>query len=162
MGTNQVDFMLPGRFGAFYIDSNSDKKTPVMLHRAILGSLERFIGVIIENYAGKLPLWIAPQQVVVASITSEAEDYAHSVVETFKKAGLRVSADTRNEKINYKVREHSLAKVPVIVVVGKREAEETSVNIRRLGSRDQTPMSLGDAVAALTEEAVAPDLKRAR
>ncbi|MEO0637192.1 MAG: threonine--tRNA ligase [Pseudomonadota bacterium] len=161
MGTNQVDFNLPGRFGAFYIDSSSDKVTPVMLHRAILGSLERFIGVIIENYAGKLPLWIAPRQIVVASITTDANEYAQKVCDELRAVGLRAEVDGRNEKINYKVREISLAKVPVIMVVGNREAEEGGVNIRRLGSRDQTPMSLAEAKASLVAEAVAPDLKRA-
>jgi threonyl-tRNA synthetase len=161
MGTNQVDFNLPGRFGAFYIDSNSEKVTPVMLHRAILGSVERFLGVIIENYAGKLPLWLAPRQIVVASITSDANDYAERVCNELKQAGLRAELDGRNEKINYKVREHSLAKVPVILVVGMREAEEGGVNIRRLGSRDQSAMTLQDAKAALLDEAVPPDLKRA-
>ncbi|MEO0498610.1 MAG: threonine--tRNA ligase [Pseudomonadota bacterium] len=161
MGTNQVDFNLPARFGAFYIDSSSNKVTPVMLHRAILGSLERFIGVIIENYAGKMPLWIAPRQIVVASITTDANAYAQRVCDELKAAGLRAEVDGRNEKINYKVREISLAKVPVILVVGNREAEEGSVNMRRLGSRDQTPMALADAKASLVAEAVAPDLRRA-
>lgn len=160
MGTNQVDFNLPSRFGAFYIDSNSDKVTPVMLHRAILGSLERFIGVIIENYAGKMPLWIAPRQIVVASITTDANEYAQQVCDELKAAGLRAEVDGRNEKINYKVREISLAKVPVILVVGNREAEEGGVNMRRLGSRDQTPMTLSEAKAALVAEAIAPDLRR--
>lgn len=132
-----------------------------MIHRAICGSMERFLGILIENFAGHFPLWLAPQQVVVATITSEANDYADKVVETLRKAGLCASSDTRNEKINYKVREHSLAKVPVILVCGMREAEENSVNIRRLGSREQTPMKLDEAVAALVEEATPPDLKAA-
>ncbi len=160
-GTTQIDFNLPERFGAFYIDSDSNKKQPVMIHRAICGSMERFLGILIENFAGHFPLWLAPQQVVVATITSEANDYADKVVETLRKAGLSASSDTRNEKINYKVREHSLAKVPVILVCGMREAEENSVNIRRLGSREQTPMKLEEAVAALLEEATPPDLKAA-
>jgi threonyl-tRNA synthetase len=160
-GTTQIDFNLPERFGAFYIDSDSNKKQPVMIHRAICGSMERFLGILIENFAGHFPLWLAPQQVVVATITSEANDYADKVVETLRKAGLSASSDTRNEKINYKVREHSLAKVPVILVCGMREAEENSVNIRRLGSREQTPMKLDEAVAALVEEATPPDLKAA-
>lgn len=159
-GTTQVDFNLPERFGAFYIDSESEKKQPVMIHRAICGSMERFLGILIENYAGHFPLWLAPQQVVVATITSEANDYAEEVVAKLKKAGLQAKADIRNEKINYKVREHSLAKVPVIMVCGMREAEENSVNIRRLGSKDQTPMSLDDAIASLVEEATPPDMKR--
>ena len=160
VGTNQVDFNLPGRFGAFYIDRDSEKKTPVMLHRAMLGSVERFIGILIENCAGHLPLWLSPLQVVVATITSEADDYARQVAEELRQAGLQVETDLRNEKINYKVREHSMAKVPVIMVCGKREAEERTVNIRRLGAREQTPMALDDAVAALADEAVPPDLKR--
>ncbi|MBB3998326.1 threonine--tRNA ligase [Aureimonas pseudogalii] len=161
-GTTQVDFNLPERFGAFYIDANSEKKTPVMIHRAICGSMERFLGILIENFAGHFPLWMSPVQVVVATITSEADEYAAKVVEELREAGLRVDLDVRNEKINYKVREHSMAKVPVILVCGKREAEERSVNVRRLGSRDQEAMSLDAAMALLVEEAVAPDLKRSR
>ncbi|NGO51312.1 threonine--tRNA ligase [Allomesorhizobium camelthorni] len=159
-GTTQVDFNLPARFGAFYIGSDSAKKQPVMVHRAICGSMERFLGILIENYAGHFPLWFAPLQVVVATITSDADDYATSVVKRLKQAGLSAEADLRNEKINYKVREHSLAKVPVILVCGKREAEENTVNIRRLGSRDQQSLSLDEAVASLADEAVPPDLKR--
>jgi threonyl-tRNA synthetase len=159
-GTTQVDFNLPARFGAFYIGSDSEKKQPVMVHRAICGSMERFLGILIENYAGHFPLWFAPLQVVVATITSDADDYAASVVKRLKQAGLSAEADLRNEKINYKVREHSLAKVPVILVCGKREAEENTVNIRRLGSRDQHSLSLDEAVASLAEEAVPPDLRR--
>ncbi|ALN73222.1 threonine--tRNA ligase [Aureimonas sp. AU20] len=158
-GTTQVDFNLPERFGAFYIDSNSDKRPPVMIHRAICGSMERFLGILIENFAGHFPLWMAPTQVVVATITSEADEYASEVVRDLRAAGLRVESDLRNEKINYKVREHSLAKVPVILVCGKREAEERSVNLRRLGSRDQEAMSFDAAKALLLDEAVAPDLK---
>jgi threonyl-tRNA synthetase len=131
-----------------------------MLHRAMFGSLERFAGILIEPYAGHFPLWLAPTQVVVAPITSEADDYAVEVRDHLRRAGMRVDADLRNEKINYKVREHSVTKVPVIVVVGMREVEERTVNIRRLGSRDQTPMSLDEATAALSDEALAPDLKR--
>lgn len=160
-GTTQVDFNLPERFGAFYIDNNSEKKQPVMIHRAICGSMERFLGILIENFAGHLPLWFAPIQVVVATITSEADEYGHEVAKLLKKAGLQVTTDFRNEKINYKVREHSLQKVPVIIVLGKREAEERTVNVRRLGSRDQTPMSLEDAISSLREEATPPDLRRA-
>ena len=160
-GTTQVDFNLPERFGAFYIGSDSEKKQPVMVHRAICGSLERFLGILIESHAGQMPLWFAPQQVVVATITSEADDYARQVVARLKAAGLSAEADLRNEKINYKVREHSLAKVPVILVCGKREAEERTVNMRRLGSRDQQSMTLGEAVAALADEATPPDIKRA-
>jgi len=159
-GTTQVDFNLPERFGAFYIGADSEKKQPVMVHRAICGSLERFLGILIESHAGSMPLWFAPVQVVVATITSDADDYARSVVKKLKAAGLSAEADLRNEKINYKVREHSLAKVPVILVCGKREAEEASVNVRRLGSRDQQSMALDEAVSVLCGEAVPPDLKR--
>ncbi|MEL6203319.1 MAG: threonine--tRNA ligase [Pseudomonadota bacterium] len=161
MGTTQVDFNLPERFGAFYIDSDSEKKQPVMVHRAICGSLERFLGIILENYAGHFPLWLSPKQVVVASITSDANDYGQQVADRLIAAGLEVDTDFRNEKINYKVREHSVTKVPVIVVVGMREAEEGTVNIRRLGSRDQTPMTLDAAVASLADEATPPDVRRA-
>jgi threonyl-tRNA synthetase len=133
-----------------------------MLHRAIVGSLERFIGVLIEHYAGKFPLWLAPVQVVVATITSEANDYARKVAADFKAKGLRVETDLRNEKINYKVREHSHAKVPVIAVVGAREAEEKKVSLRRLGSQNQEVQGLDEAAAALAEEATPPDLKRGR
>ncbi|PCI03391.1 MAG: threonine--tRNA ligase [Hyphomicrobiales bacterium] len=159
-GTTQVDFNLPERFGAFYIDKDSEKKQPVMVHRAICGSMERFIGILMENYAGHFPLWLAPVQVVVASITTDANEYTEEVVAKLKKAGMSVVADTRNEKINYKVREHSLAKVPVILVCGMREAEEKTVNMRRLGSRDQKSYELDEAIAALVEEAIPPDLKR--
>ena len=158
-GTTQVDFNLPERFGAFYIDRDSEKKQPVMIHRAICGSMERFLGILIENHAGHFPLWFAPMQVVVATITSDADDYAREVVAKLKAAGLTVEADLRNEKINYKVREHSLTKVPVILVCGKREAETRTVNIRRLGSRDQHEEGLDAIVAALAAEAVPPDLR---
>ncbi|MBA5777597.1 threonine--tRNA ligase [Stappia sp. F7233] len=157
-GTTQVDFNLPERFGAFYVDKDGEKKTPVMVHRAICGSMERFLGILIENYAGHFPLWLAPLQVVVATITSEADDYAREVVAALKKAGLKAEADLRNEKINYKVREHSLTKVPVILVCGKREAEERTVNMRRLGSRDQQSFGLDEALASLVKEATPPDL----
>ncbi|WP_028033446.1 threonine--tRNA ligase [Chelativorans sp. J32] len=161
-GTTQVDFNLPERFNAFYIDKDSEKKQPVMIHRAICGSMERFLGILIENYAGHFPLWFAPLQVVVATITSDADDYARQVAEQLKAAGLSAETDLRNEKINYKVREHSLAKVPVILVCGKREAEEGSVNIRRLGSRDQSSLPLAQAIAQLAEEATPPDIRRAK
>ena len=159
-GTTQVDFALPERFGAFYIDKDSEKKQPVMVHRAICGSMERFLGILIENHAGNMPLWFAPVQVVVATITSDADDYAMEVAARLKAAGLDVETDLRNEKINYKVREHSLTKVPFILVCGKREAEEQSVNMRRLGSRDQTSLSLDEAESLLTDEARPPDLRR--
>lgn len=160
-GTTQVDFNLPERFGAFYIDSTSEKKQPVMIHRAICGSMERFLGILIENFAGHLPLWFAPVQVVVATITTEADDYGRQVAKELKAAGLQVITDFRNEKINYKVREHSLQKVPVILVCGMREAEERTVNMRRLGSQNQTSLSLDDAIRQLGEEATPPDLLRA-
>lgn len=159
-GTTQVDFNLPERFGAFYIDSNSEKTQPVMIHRAICGSMERFLGILIENFAGHMPLWFAPIQVVVATITSEADGYAAEVAAKLKAAGLQVVTDARNEKINYKVREHSLQKVPVILVCGMREAEEKTVNMRRLGSQAQESMTLDEAIALLSEEATPPDLVR--
>ena len=161
-GTVQLDFNLPGRFEAFYIGADSEKHTPVMIHRAMFGSLERFIGILIEHYAGHLPLWLAPVQVVVCTITSDADDYARQVEQRLTAAGLRAEADLRNEKINYKVREHSLAKVPVILVVGKREVEEGAVNMRRLGSKQQQAMKLEEAIATLTAEATPPDVKRRR
>jgi threonyl-tRNA synthetase len=159
-GTTQVDFNLPERFGAFYIGEDGAKHVPVMIHRAICGSMERFLGILIENYAGHFPLWLAPTQAVVTTITSDSDAYAVEVRDLLRKAGLRTEADLRNEKINYKVREHSVQKVPVIVVVGKREMEERAVNVRRLGSPNQTPMSLDAAIAALKDEAVPPDLRR--
>lgn len=159
-GTTQVDFNLAGRLGAFYIDANSEKQTPVMVHRAIFGSLERFTGILVENFAGHFPLWLAPVQVVVATIVSDADEYAGEVLARLDAAGLRAEIDTRNEKINFKVREHSLQKIPVILVVGKREAEEAKVSMRRLGSQAQQVMSLTEAIAALTDEAVPPDLRR--
>ena len=160
-GTVQVDLNLPGRLGAFYIDEHSNKVTPVMLHRAMFGSLERFTGILIEHYAGHLPLWLSPTQAIVATITSDADDYAREVVEAARKAGLRVEIDLRNEKINYKVREHSLAKAPAMLVVGKKEASERLVSIRRLGSEGQQVMPLDEALKALGDEAVPPDVKRA-
>ena len=158
-GTTQVDFNLPERFGAFYIGVDGEKHVPVMIHRAICGSMERFLGILLEHFAGHFPLWLAPTQIVVATITSDGDTYALEVRDRLRKAGLRADADLRNEKINYKVREHSMLKVPVILVVGKREMEEGAVNIRRLGSQNQTPMKLDEAVAALVAEAVPPDLK---
>jgi threonyl-tRNA synthetase len=158
-GTTQVDFNLPERFGASYISSDSEKTRPVMIHRAICGSMERFAGILIEHFAGHFPLWLAPVQVVVATITSDADEYAREVLAALRKAGLRAELDTRNEKINYKVREHSLSKVPVLLVLGKREVEERRVSIRRLGSKDQTGAGLEDAVTALAGEATPPDLR---
>jgi threonyl-tRNA synthetase len=161
-GTVQVDLNLPGRLGAFYIDEGSNKVTPVMLHRAMFGSLERFTGILIEHHAGHLPLWLSPLQAVVATITDDANDYARAVAAAATRAGLRVEQDLRNEKINYKVREHSLAKVPALLVVGRKEAAEGTVSIRRLGKDGQSVLALDAALAALAGEAVAPDLRRAR
>ncbi len=155
-GTTQVDFNLAGRLGAFYIDEHSEKKTPVMIHRAMFGSLERFTGILIENFAGHFPLWLAPLQVVVATITSEADTYANEVAAKMRDAGLRVETDLRNEKIGYKVREHSLAKVPVILAVGMRDAEARNVSVRRLGSQDQTVLGLVEAIANFKAEAKPP------
>ncbi|GBR71330.1 threonine--tRNA ligase [Gluconobacter kanchanaburiensis] len=160
-GTLQVDYVLPERLDASYIGEDSNRHRPVMLHRAILGSFERFIGILIEQYAGKFPLWLAPTQVVVASIVSDAGDYANEVAATLKAAGLQVETDTRSDKINAKIREHSLARVPVILVVGRREAEERKVAMRRLGGATQEILSLDEAVAALAKEAQAPDIARA-
>ena len=155
-GTLQVDFVLPERLGAQFMDEDGERKRPVMLHRAILGSFERFIGILIENFEGKFPLWLAPQQIVVATITSDANEYAEQVAEQMQAAGLRVTTDLRNEKINYKVREHSLSKVPVIAVVGKKEAEEGKVALRRLGGKNQDIQRLEDAISSLTNEAMPP------
>jgi threonyl-tRNA synthetase len=161
-GTTQVDFNLPERFGAFYVDGDSQKKAPVMVHRAICGSLERFTGILIEHFAGHFPLWLAPVQVVVATITQDADGYAREVVAALNRAGLRVESDLRNEKINYKVREHSLAKVPVMLVVGRKEGEERTVSIRRLGSQQTRTASLEAALADLVTEATSPDIRRAQ
>lgn len=155
-GTLQVDMVLPERLEASYIGEDGQRHRPVMLHRAILGSLERFIGILIEEYAGKFPLWLAPTQAVVATITSDGNDYARQVAGRLMEAGIRVETDLRNEKINLKVREHSLAKVPVLLVVGKREAELGQVSIRRLGSQAQETLALDDAVTRLIEEARVP------
>ena len=161
-GTIQLDYVLPERLGAEYIAEDGQKHRPVMLHRAILGSLERFIGVLIENYAGAFPMWLAPVQVVVAAISDTAADYAEEAAAELRKAGLRVEVDKRNETINYKVREHSLQKVPVIAVVGAREAEERKLALRRLGSNGQQIITLDEALVSLAEEALPPDLKRSR
>src|SRR4051812_5038378 len=159
-GTTQVDFNLPERFGAFYIAPNSSKTTPVMIHRAICGSMERFTGILIENYAGHFPLWLAPVQIVVCTITQDGDDYAMEFVAAARKAGLRVETDLSNEKISYKVREHSLTKTPVIIAVGKREAEQRTVSVRRLGSNAQVSVGFDAAIAAFVEEATPPDVKR--
>ncbi len=157
-GTIQVDANLPDRLEASFIGADGNKHRPVMLHRACLGSFERFIGILIEEHAGKLPFWLAPRQVVVASITSDADEYVAEVVETLQAAGVRVEADIRNEKINYKVREHSLGKVPVILAVGHREVEERTVSVRRLGEKQTKVESLADVTNALKVEATPPDL----
>jgi threonyl-tRNA synthetase len=158
-GTFQADFNLPVRLGAEYVGEDGAKHRPVMLHRAILGSFERFIGILIENYAGRMPFWLAPRQIVVASIVSDADDYVAEVVARLTAAGLRAEADTRNEKINYKVREHSVGKVPVILAIGMKEVEERSVSIRRLGETRTETRALADAVAAFAAEAAPPDLR---
>ena len=155
-GTLQVDFVLPERLDASYIGEDSARHRPVMLHRAILGSLERFTGILIEEYAGKFPLWLAPQQISVCTITNDSDAYAAEVHAALKAAGLRSVLDTRNQKINFKVREHSLAKVPVIIAVGAREAEEGSVAVRRMGDKHQKNALLADAIASLVEEATPP------
>ena len=155
-GTLQLDFNLPVRLGATYIGEDGGRHHPVMLHRAILGTLERFIGILIESCAGKLPLWLAPVQVVVTTITSDADDYARAVKEKLHALGLRAEIDLRNEKINYKVREHSLMKVPYLFVVGAREAAEGTVAIRTLGGQAQTVKSLDTALADITDEAQPP------
>lgn len=158
-GTHQVDFVLPERLDATYIGSDGAKHRPVMLHRATLGSFERFIGILIEEHAGKLPFWLAPRQVVVASITSEADEYVAEVVAALKAKGVRAEADMRNEKINYKVREHSVGKVPVILAVGAREVEDKTVSVRRLGEKQTSVQALVDVAAALATEATPPDLR---
>jgi threonyl-tRNA synthetase len=159
VGTIQSDRVLPDRLDASYVGEDGNRHRPVMLHRAILGTFERFIGILIEHHAGRFPLWLAPVQAVVATIVSDADEYAEEVAAKLRAAGLRVETDRRNEKINYKVREHSLAKVPNLLVVGKREAEEGKVAIRRLGSQQQEIMTLESAIAALKGEATPPDLR---
>ncbi|WP_354307800.1 threonine--tRNA ligase [Sphingomonas trueperi] len=159
VGTIQSDRVLPERLDASYVGEDGERHRPVMLHRAIFGSYERFIGILIEHFAGKLPTWLAPVQAVVATIVSDADDYAREVVAKLHAAGIRVESDLRNEKINYKVREHSLAKVPNLLVVGKREAEESTVALRVLGSQGQTMLTLDEAIERLKAEALAPDLR---
>ncbi|MFT6658822.1 threonine--tRNA ligase [Maritalea sp.] len=158
-GTLQLDFVLPERLGASYIAEDSSRQIPVMLHRAVLGTLERFIGILIENHAGRLPMWLAPTQAVVATIVSSVDPAALGVVEKLKAAGIRVETDFRNEKINYKVREHSTNKVPAILVLGEREANEGTVSVRRLGSQGQKVMSVDEAIAMLAAEGTPPDLR---
>lgn len=162
VGTVQSDRVLPERLDASYVGEDGERHRPVMLHRAIFGSYERFIGILIEHFAGKLPVWLAPIQAVVATIVSDADDYAKEVAQKLQAAGIRVDTDLRNEKINYKVREHSLAKVPALLVVGKKEAETRAVSIRRLGKEGQTVLPLDEALQALTLEAMPPDVKRAK
>ncbi|WP_271079186.1 threonine--tRNA ligase [Aurantiacibacter sp. MUD61] len=159
VGTIQGDRVLPDRLDATYVGEDGEKHRPVMLHRAIFGSYERFIGILIEHFAGRLPVWLAPVQAVVATIVSDADDYAKDAVAKLEAAGIRVESDLRNEKINFKVREHSLAKVPHLLVVGKREAEEGTVAVRTLGEKEQRVMSLDEAIAMLKDAATPPDLK---
>jgi threonyl-tRNA synthetase len=159
-GTLQVDFNLPERLDASYVGEDGQKHRPIMLHRAILGTLHRFIGILIEDCAGKFPLWMTPVQAVVCTITNDADAYADEVYKAFTKAGMRVQIDVRPEKINAKIRDHSLQKVPLILVVGKKEAEGKSVALRRLGGEAQEILSSADAVAKLATEALPPDLKR--
>ena len=158
VGTIQSDRVLPDRLDASYVGADGERHRPVMLHRAILGTFERFIGILIEHHAGRFPLWLAPVQAVVATIVSDADDYAEQVAAELRKAGLRVETDLRNEKINYKVREHSLAKVPNLLVIGKREAEEGTIALRRLGSQGQEILTLAAAVEGLADAARAPDM----
>jgi threonyl-tRNA synthetase len=158
VGTIQSDRVLPERLDATYVGEDGEKHRPVMLHRAIFGSYERFIGILIEHFAGRLPAWLAPMQAVVATIVSDADEYAAEAIAKFKDAGLRVDSDFRNEKINYKVREHSLAKVPYLLVVGKREAEEGTVAMRILGEKEQRVLPLDEAIALIREAATPPDL----
>jgi threonyl-tRNA synthetase len=159
VGTIQGDRVLPDRLDASYVGEDGEKHRPVMLHRAIFGSYERFIGILIEHFAGRLPVWLAPVQAVVATIVSDADDYAKEAVAKLEAAAIRVESDLRNEKINYKVREHSHAKVPHLLVVGNREAEEGTVAIRTLGEKEQRVMSLDEAIAMLKAEATPPDLR---
>ncbi len=158
-GTIQLDYVLPDRLNAEYVGEDGAKHKPVMLHRAILGSLERFIGILIENCAGAFPMWLAPTHVVVATISEESNDYAEEVAEEFRKAGLRVETDMRNEKINYKIREHSHQKIPYIAVVGRKEAEERKVALRQFGTKNQEVLSLDEALVRLPAEATPPDLR---
>ncbi len=158
-GTLQVDFVLPERLDATYIGSDGVKHRPVMLHRATLGSFERFIGILIEEHAGKLPFWLAPRQVVVASIISDADNFVAEVVKTLQAHGVRAEADVRNEKINYKIREHSVGKVPVILAIGQREVDERSVSVRRLGEKETSVVPLDTLVKSLATEGLPPDLR---
>ena len=159
LGTLQVDMNLPERFDVSYVGEDGEKHRPIMLHRALFGSLERFTGIMIEHYAGKFPFWLAPVQAVVATITDDGDEYAKEVQKAMKKAGLRVELDLRNEKISYKVREHSMKKVPVIIAIGKREAAEHTVALRRLGEDKQEVLPLSEAIAKLTAEAAWPHIE---
>ena len=159
LGTLQVDMNLPERFDVSYIGEDGEKHRPIMLHRALFGSLERFTGIMIEHYAGKFPFWLAPVQAVVATITDDGDEYAAEVVKALKKAGIRAEIDLRNEKISYKIREHSMKKVPVVLVIGKKEAADRTVTIRRLGQEKQETLALGDVVAKLTAEAAWPHIE---
>lgn len=161
-GTTQVDFNLPERFGASYIDKNSEKQQPVMIHRAICGSMERFLGILIEHYAGNMPFWFAPKQVAIATVTDEADDYAKYIASRLKKLGIQTVLDCRNEKISYKIREHSLQKLPVILICGKKEAQNNTVNVRRLGQKDQQETTLEEILSTLKHEATPPDILRAQ
>lgn len=161
-GTLQLDYVLPERLGAEYVAADGSKQRPVMLHRAILGSFERFLGILIENYGGAFPMWLSPSQIVVATITSDADEYAKALAMKMTAAGLRVSVDLRNEKINYKIREHSLARLPYIAVVGRKEMETGQVVLRKLGSTDQYMLTVEQALMILSEEATPPDLKQGR
>jgi threonyl-tRNA synthetase len=158
-GTHQVDFVMPERLDADYVGQDGNKHRPVMLHRATLGSFERFIGILIESHAGKLPFWLAPRQVVVASIVTDANDYVLKKVAALNAAGIRAEADIRNEKINYKVREHSLGKVPVILAVGAREVEVGTVTVRRLGQKQTNVAAFDDVLPELASEATPPDMR---
>ena len=158
-GTLQVDFVLPDRLGSTYINDMGEKHTPVMLHRAILGSFERFIGILLENTSGRLPFWLAPTQIVIASITTNMEHYVEEIAVSFKNVGLRCIVDNRNEKINYKVREHSVSKIPIIAIVGEKELRTRSINVRRLGHKDSKTIPLKDAIRELSIEAIPPDIK---
>ena len=158
-GTLQVDFVLPDRLGSTYINDMGEKHTPVMLHRAILGSFERFIGILLENTSGRLPFWLAPTQIVIASITTNMEHYVEEIAVSFKNVGLRCIVDNRNEKINYKVREHSVSKIPIIAVVGEKELSTRSINVRRLGHKESKAIPLKDAIKQLSIEAIPPDIK---
>ncbi|MXY33977.1 MAG: threonine--tRNA ligase, partial [Boseongicola sp. SB0664_bin_43] len=159
-GTHQVDFVLPERLNAAYVGEDGSRHRPVMLHRAALGSFERFIGILIESSEGRLPFWLAPRQVVVASITSDTNEHASRIAAELASAGVRAESDIRNEKISYKVREHSVGKVPVILAVGHREVNEGTVSVRRLGSNATETRSLAEAVRELASEALPPDLRR--